>query len=602
MSSQYVTQKVSKTQQKRIRIAKKRKRASEQAALIASRIANKELRDTLKLIAEEAAKKAEKIESDKEVKRKKIEKAKAEEELVEKQKEAFHKKISKILSFYPVNRDYILAKDNRHPDKVYIFLLPESYHDEYSRLAELAIQHTYKLNDFRHISSQEVIPYYINFRKNGKSDKYVFVGFDEKSGLPPKPFDTYLNQDFWSAINNFFDTPIQNAVEDFYENVGQNVEFKREFFGNPHSTNNAKTDDSCYHEDEDGYGDGVCPHDYNNTKCPSRPETHYTNQPDKDTFGFIFVPFMFIYCCGKQKHCVLKCEISYKKIGATLCNEGTWQIGITIDKTFYPLTLLLSKQNSIDIGSISNGIFKPEELCKGCKLELETNNAIYEVAGGFEMSVDEFSCSFTTEIINGHRQTIIGEKTHQITGITGDCPNPCVNNRKPDDYSDGSNDSDDSDGYYTRCQKCREVERVVNSGNVLKITQNEDLFSIFKFPQGDSKTKQIMPKYLFKIKSQFTQANLERMFLYSICLRKRNFSFELIEYILEFLIIGREKFRRVDTPIVKLIQLDSLKNYSLNLTLAKTLLKEEEDLIKKNNSVKKFYPKPKRYLDLHHVW
>ena len=145
MFSTDVSQKVSKTQQKRNRNAKKEEKASEQAALIASRIANKELRNNFKLIAEEAAKKAEKFESDKEVKRKKIEKDKAEEELVKKQEKKFYEKISNILSSYPVNRDYILAYDNSHPDKVtvYIFLLPESYNDEYSRLAELAIQHTY---------------------------------------------------------------------------------------------------------------------------------------------------------------------------------------------------------------------------------------------------------------------------------------------------------------------------------------------------------------------------------------------------------------------------------------------------------------------------
>ena len=632
MSSQDVPQKfsVSNKQKKRNRIAKKMKKASDQEALIESRVATKEsieLRITFKLIAEETAKKAiivsERIELAKEVERKKIEKAKAEAKRFEEQKKGFYSKIDNIISsFYPKdeerihssfcncdicrnipeNRKYILAYDKNYNDyeyrnlqkTVYIFLLPESCDNEYCSLAQFAIQHIYQLNCFQHISSQENISREINFRKNGKSDKYVFVGFDEKSGLPPKPFDTYLNPEFWSGINGIFTIPVQNTVRNFYENVGQSVEFKKEFFETSYSTTFARTDNSCHHEINDEC-DGYCPHDEDNSECPSRPKTHYTYHPDKDTFGSIFVPFSLKNsCCEKnEKNCILKCDISYKKIDAIRYNEGILQIGINIDKTFYPLEILLSKQNSINIGSISNGIFKPEELCKECELELKKNNAIVDVAVIFEMSVDEFSCKNRTKFIDRHIQTIIGENKYPIRLITGDCPNWCFHNRKTEPHYD-------SDDCYTQCQECNKVKRVVNSGNVLEIMSKEKRFSIFKFPEENKeilngKTKKIMPNYLFNIKSPFTQKDIEMMFLYSICLG--NLPFELIEYISQFLTIERKRIGWFDPPIVKLIELDSLENDSPNLTLAKTSIKEEEYLMKINDSVKNFYPKSYSHYD-----
>lgn len=631
MSSQGVPHKfsVSNKQKKRNRIAEKMEKSSKQEALIASRIANKEsieLRITFKKISEEAAIKAikaiivaESIESAKEVERKKMENAKAEAKRFEEQKKAFYAKIDNIVSsFYPKdekrlhfsvcicsdcrnipqNRKYILAYDKNYNSyeyknlqkTVYIFLLPELFYDDYYSLAQFAIQHIYQLNYFEHISSQENISREINFRKDGKSDKYVFVGFDEKSRLPPQPFDTYLKPEFWSGINSIFTIPVQNAIRNYYKNAGQTIEIEREFFKTSYSTNNAITDNSCHHVIKYKYN-GCCPYEKDNSECPSRLKTYYTYHPDKDTFGSIFVPFSLRNsCCKKNEtNCILKCDISYKKMSQINNSEEKLQIGITIDKTFYPLELLLSKQNSINIGEIENGIFKTEERCKDCELELKKNNAIDEVADRFEINHDKFSCKPTRKFIGRFTHTIIGENIYPIRLITGDCPNWCLNNRKNESiYNDSTDDC------YTQCQECNKVKRLVNSGNVLEIMHNEKRFSILKFPEENKsikngKTIKIMPNYLFSLKTLFIQKNIEMMFLYSICLG--NLPFELIEYISQFLIIGKERIRKFDIPVVKLIQLDSLENDSPNLTLAKTSIKEEEYLMKINDSVKEFYPK-----------
>jgi hypothetical protein len=605
---------VSNKQKKRNRIAKKMKKISEQESLIAGRIANKEsieLRIAFKKISEEAAKKAiivaDKIEFAKEFERKKIAKAIAEEKLFKEQKKEFYSKIEYITSFYPEedceecididipknrlkNREYILAYDkNNHEvfleNTVYIFLLPEE-HDRFRdrHLAEFAIQHIYQLNYFRYIIFKERISFEINFRKNGKSDKYVFVGFEEKSGLPPKPFDTYLKPEFWLGINGTFTTPLQNVIRKFYENVNQIVEFKKEFFETS-STNHARTNNICQHEIYHDILEG-CP--YEGNECSLRPKTHNTCYPDRATFGSIFIPFTLKNSCCKNNeiNCNLQCDISYdisyNNIGINF-REKLWQIVIIIDELVYKLEDI----NIINIGAISHGIFKPEDKCKNCELEFKKQNAIQEVADTFGIDYDELSCEQSRKFINKNMQ-IIGDIEYPIHLITKDCPNWCINNKlntKNNEWDSDEWDSDSDDNIcYNQCQECKNVKSLVNSGNVLKIKCKE--FSILKFPE-----QEIMPNYLFKIDPQFTQKDIEMMFLYSICLGK--LPIEMIEYILQFLAPNTKEAKwgiRYNPPI-KIIQLDSLKNESPNLTLAKNSIKEKEYLIKLHNSVKMFYPK-----------
>ena len=253
-------------------------------------------------------------------------------------------------------------------------------------------------------------------------------------------------------------------------------------------------------------------------------------------------------------------------------------------------------KNKVLSGEQFNELFRLHKLFKvidarehkyieGINIEFKKQNAIQEVADTFGIDYDELSCEQSRKFINKNMQ-IIGDIEYPIHLITKDCPNWCINNNKLNTKNNEWDSDSDDDICYNQCQECKNVKSVVNSGHVLKIKCKE--FSILKFPE-----QEIMPNYLFKIDPQFTQKDIEMMFLYSICLGK--LPIEMIEYILQFLAPNTKEAKwgiQYKAPIkIKIIQLDSLKNESPNLTLAKNSIKEKEYLIKLHNSVKMFYRK-----------
>ena len=594
-----VTTKVSKTKQREIRKAAREEKESTERLLIQQRQIAAEIIRTkhiFRAIAEEAATKAiivyARIESDKEVERirkekaekaerKRVQRRKDDEEKLEKDKTRYFARLDEYLNVLPKdikkehegycscdkcnylpNRDYILGIDNTE-NTIYIFLLPESFSSYSSRdinLVTFAIHRKYNIFNLKcYIKGIQELKSYINYE-----DKYRIIGLDEKSG-EVKPFDTYLNPDFWSEINRSFIDPLKDIISKYYDYHSQLVMFQNAFCST-FSTN--QDTNYCSHEKKKSY-QYSCPYD---NDCPTMPQKRYIFEPKSDTFGIAFIPFQTTnYCCANSKqNCVLSFDISYEdcKIGITIGRNR-------YDSKFYTINDL----NKINFGEIEGGLFKLESMCKSCKLELKKQNAIEEVSTCFGMNTDtdEFSCSSASNFIDRYLHVLVGEIIYPIRTITGDCPNMCNHNLS---YRYRYQSSDDE-----ICRNCHLVENIYDSGEVLQI--NYQAFSIYKIQEQlihEEISDQIAPNYLFELNS-FSQKDIEMMYLYSICLGI--LPVEIIEFIWQFLIVNRNSSFNVSNK--KLIQLDSLEDESPNLTLAKTSLKEQKYLMKLHASVKSFY-------------
>ena len=571
------TTKVSKTKQRETRKAGREEKAAADRLLIQQRqtvAAIIRTKHIFRAIAEEAATKAiivyARIESAKEVERIRQEKAEIAErkriQRIEDDKTQYFAKLDEYLDVLPEdsipNRDYILATDKTE-NTTYIFLLPESFDSNSSRDSDLvtfAIQRKYNIFKLKyHIKGVKELKTYIHYQ-----DKYRIVGLDEKK-REVKPFDTYLNPDFWSEINRSFIDPLKKLISKYY--VYQECIFQNEFYS---IFSTKKDTNDCRHETQEAYKYS-CPFD---SYCTEAPQIRSIIEPLFDTFGTAFIPFQTTtYCCSNKNNCVLRFEISYKncKIGITIGSNRR-------DSCFYSLNDL----NKINFGKIEGGLFKSESIiCNSCILELKKQNAIEEVSNCFEMNTDtdEFSCSSVSNFIDRYLHLLVGEIIYPIRTITGDCSNCCMNSRQ-DKYN-----YYDSGDCYDQCEECVDVKTIYNSGEVFQVEYQE--FSIYKFPEQsiqEKKSKQIAPNYLFELEL-FSQEAIEMIYLYSICLRF--LPVELIDYISQFLRINRSFTLNVSKK--KLIQLDSLEDDSPNLTLAKMSLKEQKYLMKLNESVKKFY-------------
>lgn len=274
------SQKVSKGQQKRNRVAAK----AEEEAIEKSRI----LRLIFRKIAEEAATKAvivyARIASTKEVERKRKEKLEKERQKHKEARERFFNELDDYLSVLPEDkkkhtrycncdecsnlpsmRQYTLAFDSSQSStnkKVYIFMLPETFYAGVSRLYDLAyfaIKHKYQLFDFRsYVKTKEEIKEFIDF-----GNEYEIIGLAD--GIV-KPFDTYLNEDFWAGIKGCFIKPIEKIISKYYRSYRQEVRFGDKFY----SIYSKTTDnDRCYHENSKMY-EYSCPYN-GKCDCTTRP-------------------------------------------------------------------------------------------------------------------------------------------------------------------------------------------------------------------------------------------------------------------------------------------------------------------------------------------
>lgn len=591
-----VTTKVSKTKQREIRKAAREEKESTERLLIQQRQIAAEIirsKHIFRAIAEEAATKAiivyARIESDKEVERirkekaekaerKRVQRRKDDEEKLKKDKTRYFARLDEYLNVLPKdikkehegycscdkcnylpNRDYILGIDIEHT--IYIFLLPESFSSYSSKdinLVTFAINRKYNIFNLKcYIKGIQQLKSYIHYE-----DKYRIIGLDEKSG-EVKPFDTYLNSDFWSEINRSFIYPLKDIISKYYNYHNQLITFQNVFYST-FSTN--QDTDYCSHEKQKSY-EYSCPYD---NDCPTIPQKRYIFEPNTDTFGIAFIPFQTAnYCCANsKKNCVLSFDISYEdcKIGITIGRNR-------YDSKFYTINDL----NKINFGEIEGGLFKSETMCKSCEAELKKQNAIEEVSTIFEMNNDEFTCTSARKFLSMKSQKLVGETIYPIYLLTGNCPNICNHNLS---YRYRYQSSDDE-----MCRNCYLVENIYDSGEVLQFICEE--FSIYKIQEqliDEEISDQIAPNYLFELNS-FSQKDIEMMYLYSICLGI--LPVEIIEFIWQFLIVNRNTSFNVSNK--KLIQLDSLEDESPNLTLAKTSLKEQKYLMKLHASVKSFY-------------
>jgi hypothetical protein len=582
------TAKVSATQQRKNRKEEREQKEAERLLKIQQLQEDAKLRKIKALfltIAEEAAVKSvivsARIETAKEVERikqeaeqKRIELAKKaariEKETEREKKKQYFAKLDNYLSFLPEDakrkhesychcdecralpkpREYILAiKENSAHSinkEVYIFLLPESFKTEQYNLAQFAIQHKYQLFDFPHYTqSKESIQNCIHC-----GDKYQIIGLDKEKGVV-KPFDTYLNPEFWSGVNGVFKKTIEERIANYYhQENNQKVTFKTTFYRN-YSTN--EDNDGCFHVD------GECPYyGSGSIDCPKQPQERSTFEPTVDTFGEIIIPFELTNSCceNNKKNCVLVFYISYIncKIGISICKYRT-------NSSFYKL----SELGSISIDKIQEGMFKSEFLCKECKLEVRKENAMTEVSESFTMDPDLFDCTTTTHFISKNQQ-LIGDVKYPFHIITGNCNNWCINNRKSEPSYDSDKFSDSDDSYYSdQCWECSAVKSFFNSGDVVEVKCKE--FSIYKFPEQSENSKQIVPNYLFEW-VPFSQRDIEMYYLITVCLGK--LPNELIKYIFKFLTPQKRVSRK------QLVQLKSLEKESNNLTLIKSILRTKK--------------------------
>lgn len=500
------TVKVSKTKQRQLRKEARAQKAETELNEIQQRqiaAAINRTKALLRAIATEAAAKGvlvyERIESAKEVARIRKEKAEEKARKEKEKKEQYFAILDEYLSFLPKDaerkhenycnceeccnlpspRQYILAiKKNYSNKEVYIFLLPESFEIRSDNdLVELAIQHKYQLFEFPYYAGQtkDTIRDIIHY-----GDKYQIIGLDEQKG-EVKTFDTYLNPEFWSGLNGFFTIPLKNQIQKYYKDCYfQKFSFRSEFY---HCHTTADDDEYCFHVKSEDC-EYSCPYAYHDNQCPYLPMRYSIFEPDKNTFGRVFIPFeVSINCCeNNKKNCLLTYYIVYKngKIGITISHNR--------DSAFYAL----SELDKIDFSKIEGDLFKLETECKNCEIQRKNETAILEVAESFGMSPENFGCKTDKLVTRSVGPTLIGDVKFPFHYITNTCSNHCLYDGYPD-YDDGNAYYDSR---YKECRECYDLIISLNSSDVLSVNCNE--FRVYKFPDQSKKYTQIVPNYLFE--------------------------------------------------------------------------------------------------------
>jgi len=590
---------VSKTQQRKNRIAEKEEKANAQLLLIQQRKYVAEILRTkaiFRAISEEAATKAiivcERIASEKEIlqikKEKKAEKEEQKAKQLEEAEKAFYEEIARKLSFYPEdyvkkhehyceckgcsdlpnNRSYVFAESFK--GEIHIFLLPESvtHYNRYDfEKIEFVLKHKYQnlFSSFSYIYSKDELSNEIQF-----GNSYVFVGFDEETGKssklpkPPKPFDTHLNPDFWSGVNGCFTGPLQNLIKSFYESKNMSVAFKSEFY---RTCSTIRDRNECYGDDHEDQCD---------IDCYLRPKKNSVYDLDKYTFGNVFIPFKVTQSCCKDNttDCVLEGKISYKdnQIGIIIGDNCTYS-------EFYPLSNL----NSLEIGKIHNGLFNLPTLCNTCEINERKITAKVEAIECFSNVRDYCSsvANFVRKFIYGsYGLKLKGTIHYPIRLITKDCINRCTHNSRLESKYGEYDEYGYAYGFdsyvESQCNDCNNVKRLCNGGYVLKVECKT--FNMFKFPPQE---KQIMPNYMIQIKTIFEDVDIEKMYVFYI-IYKLNLPIDIAHLISKFISFDGAKKD-------SLIQLDSLTEPSYNLTLAKTMVKESKDFDIIHALVSKWY-------------